>query len=96
MITPCRLKRPLRRTIWNTSGHARIVGNTQSESKWERQPDPPGSQSRPVSKLTVRNLADNGEVWTGVGEHTRRCFPDLKDLQKADYPAKICAPLRSA
>jgi beta-lactamase superfamily II metal-dependent hydrolase len=38
--------------------------------------------------LAVRNLAANGEVWTGAGEQTRRCFPDLKDLQKADYPTE--------
>jgi beta-lactamase superfamily II metal-dependent hydrolase len=38
--------------------------------------------------FAVRNLAANGEVWTGVGEQTRRCFPDLKDLQNADYPTE--------
>jgi len=38
--------------------------------------------------FAVRNLAANGEVWTGAGEHTRRCFPDLKDLRKADYPTE--------
>jgi len=38
--------------------------------------------------FAIRNLAANGEVWTGVGEHTRRCFPNLKDLQKADYPTE--------
>jgi beta-lactamase superfamily II metal-dependent hydrolase len=38
--------------------------------------------------FAIRNLAANGEVWTGAGEQTRRCFPDLKDLQKADYPSE--------
>jgi beta-lactamase superfamily II metal-dependent hydrolase len=38
--------------------------------------------------FAVRNLAANGEVWTGVGGQTRRCFPDLKDLQNADYPTE--------
>jgi beta-lactamase superfamily II metal-dependent hydrolase len=38
--------------------------------------------------FAVRNLAANGEVWTGVGEHKRRCFPELKSLQKADYPTE--------
>ncbi len=38
--------------------------------------------------LAVRNLAANGEVWTGVGEETRKTFPDLKDLRKQDYPSE--------
>lgn len=38
--------------------------------------------------FAVRNLAANGEVWTGAGEQTRSCFPDLKNLQKADYPSE--------
>ena len=46
-----------------------------------RDPDPyPG--------FAVLNLAANGEVWTGSGEQTRRCFPDLKDLRKEDYPTE--------
>jgi hypothetical protein len=36
--------------------------------------------------FAVRNLAANGEVWTGVGNATRQCFPDLKTLHKEDYP----------
>jgi beta-lactamase superfamily II metal-dependent hydrolase len=36
----------------------------------------------------VRNLAANGEVWTGSGENTRTCFPELKDLRPADYPTE--------
>ncbi|MCU1225889.1 MAG: beta-lactamase domain protein [Edaphobacter sp.] len=38
------------------------------------------------NNLSVRNLAANGEVWTGVGEQTHNTFPDLKDLRKQDYP----------
>ena len=38
--------------------------------------------------FAVLNLAANGEVWTGVGEQTRRYFPDLKDLQRQDYPTE--------
>jgi hypothetical protein len=38
--------------------------------------------------FAVQNLAANGQVWTGVGQRTRRCFPDLKDLRKADYPTE--------
>lgn len=36
----------------------------------------------------VRNLAANGEVWTGVGEETHKTFPDLTDLRKQDYPSE--------
>lgn len=34
----------------------------------------------------IRNLAGNGEVWTGQGETTRRLFPPLRDLPPADAP----------
>jgi hypothetical protein len=44
---------------------------------WERYPG-----------FSVRNLAANGEVWTGEGEQTRRCFPELASLKKADYPTE--------
>jgi len=40
------------------------------------------------TNFSVRNLAANGEVWTGVGDHTRRTFPDLKNLRKEDYPTE--------
>ena len=36
----------------------------------------------------VRNLAANGEVWTGVGEQIHKTFPNLKDLQKEYYPTE--------
>jgi len=60
------------------------------------------SQIRPVRdpgrhpSFIVRNLAANGEVWTGDGDHTRKCFPDLKDLAKADYPTEnmCCIAIR--
>jgi len=48
----------------------------------------PVHASGPNASFTVRNLAANGEVWTGVGEQTLRCFPDLKDLKKEDYPTE--------
>jgi hypothetical protein len=38
--------------------------------------------------FAVRNIAANGEVWTGIGDQRGRCFPDLKDLQKTDYPTE--------
>ena len=34
----------------------------------------------------VRNIQANGEIWTGVANVTRAHFPDLKDLEKQDYP----------
>jgi len=38
----------------------------------------------------VRNLAANGEVWTGQGEQTKKHFPDLATLKEADYPSENC------
>ncbi len=34
----------------------------------------------------VRNLAANGEVWTGVGTTTRHHFPPLADIDQDDWP----------
>lgn len=36
--------------------------------------------------VEVRNLAVNGEIWTGSGNITRTLFPDLSALKAADYP----------
>ncbi len=36
----------------------------------------------------VRNIAANGEIWTGVATNTREVFPLLKDLQPAEYPSE--------
>jgi hypothetical protein len=36
----------------------------------------------------VRNLAANGEVWTGVADQTRQYFPALSLLQKDRYPSE--------
>jgi hypothetical protein len=36
----------------------------------------------------IRNIAANGEVWTGVGETTRRHFPALSALTPAQYPTE--------
>jgi hypothetical protein len=38
----------------------------------------------------IRNLAVNGEVWTGQGEQTQKQFPNLASLQEADYPSENC------
>lgn len=34
----------------------------------------------------IRNLASNGNVWTGVGTVTRSIFPPIERLEKDDYP----------
>lgn len=34
----------------------------------------------------VRNIAVNGEIWTGVGQVTRQHFPELKNLNELQYP----------
>ena len=40
----------------------------------------------------VRNLAANGEVWTGEGNGTRSLFPSLKDLAEEDIPEEnVCS-----
>jgi len=36
----------------------------------------------------VRNISANGEIWTGVGNVTRKHFPDLKDLKPEQYPTE--------
>ena len=36
----------------------------------------------------VRNIVANGELWTGVGEQTRKSFPDLKTLDAKAYPSE--------
>jgi beta-lactamase superfamily II metal-dependent hydrolase len=36
----------------------------------------------------IRNLASNGDVWTGVGEQTQAHFPPLKELTPEDYPTE--------
>jgi hypothetical protein len=40
------------------------------------------------SDFKMRNLAANGEVWTGSGQYTRRCFPDLRHLIKENFPTE--------
>jgi hypothetical protein len=40
----------------------------------------------------VRNIAANGEVWTGLGTTTRETFPKPEDLSVDDYPTEnICS-----
>ncbi len=43
-------------------------------------------QYKATPDFTVRNLAANGEVWTGTGDTTRHLFPPLDTLQPNQYP----------
>lgn len=36
----------------------------------------------------LRNIASNGEVWTGVGTVTRHLFPSLKDIPAGEMPSE--------
>lgn len=36
----------------------------------------------------IRNVAVNGEVWTGFGNNSRNHFPPLESLDKRDYPSE--------
>ena len=49
---------------------------------------PRGHRPLPAGTPTfgARNLAANGEVWTGVGEQTRAMFPPLASLAAKDLP----------
>lgn len=38
--------------------------------------------------FSIRNLAANGDVWTGVGNETRQYFPPLSTLAPEDYPSE--------
>jgi beta-lactamase superfamily II metal-dependent hydrolase len=42
----------------------------------------------PTSAFSIRNLAANGEVWTGRGDNTRQLFPALGSLRPEDYPTE--------
>ena len=41
-----------------------------------------------LAKMEVRNLAANGEVWTGKNDDTRHLFPDLKTLDVKQFPSE--------
>jgi len=43
-------------------------------------------QHKPTPEFTIRNLAANGEVWTGHGDETKHLFPTLDTLQPNQYP----------
>lgn len=39
-------------------------------------------------QFEVRNISANGEIWTGVGNTTRKHFPELKNLRQEQYPSE--------
>jgi beta-lactamase superfamily II metal-dependent hydrolase len=43
---------------------------------------------RKYPQFEVRNIAANGEVWTGVASETRRQHPPLDGLDRADWPTE--------
>jgi hypothetical protein len=45
-------------------------------------------QPQEYPSFSVRNIAANGEVWTGTGDATRRCFPSLDSLPQEKYPSE--------
>ncbi len=44
-------------------------------------------------QFRVRNIAGNGEVWTGEGTTTTRLFPELASVPQADWPTENMASL---
>ncbi|MBN2013324.1 hypothetical protein JW960_28595 [candidate division KSB1 bacterium] len=36
----------------------------------------------------IRNVAANGEIWTGVAQNTRKHFPPLAQLDERDFPSE--------
>lgn len=42
--------------------------------------------STAFSEFSIRNLAVNGQVWSGEGETSRSIFPDMASLPTADIP----------
>jgi hypothetical protein len=45
-------------------------------------------QPREYPSFSVRNVAANGEVWTGTASATRRLFPSLDTLPPREYPTE--------
>ncbi len=40
------------------------------------------------SNFEIRNIASNGNVWTGFGNHTRNHFPSLESISKDEIPGE--------
>jgi len=47
--------------------------------------------AKAFGNFEVRNVAANGEVWTGVGSQTRQHFPPLDTVQPGDRPSENMA-----
>ena len=43
-------------------------------------------QPEAFKNFEIRNIAVNGEIWTGVGNETRDNFPNLKDVPRDEWP----------
>jgi hypothetical protein len=39
-------------------------------------------------EFSIRNIAANGDVWSGHGDAARRTFPPLETLARSDYPTE--------
>ena len=46
------------------------------------------NQPEQFDNFEIRNIAANGEIWTGVGSVTRSHFPDLEDLKPDELPSE--------
>ncbi|QEE28968.1 hypothetical protein FTW19_13740 [Terriglobus albidus] len=57
----------------------RFVAGSKEQITLKRAPER-------YSDFEVRNLASNGNVWTGVGDETKAHFPPLASLKPEDYP----------
>jgi hypothetical protein len=44
--------------------------------------------ARSYPEFEIRNLASNGNVWTGNGDETKAHFPPLKTFKPEDYPSE--------
>jgi beta-lactamase superfamily II metal-dependent hydrolase len=59
----------------------RLVSGRNDQIRLVRQPGR-------YRDFEVRNIAANGEIWTGVGSTTRAHFPPIDTIPKADLPSE--------
>jgi Metallo-beta-lactamase superfamily len=43
-------------------------------------------EPRKYPNFEIRNIASNGEIWTGLASNTRRHFPSLESVPQEDWP----------
>ena len=80
---------------------ALFVANYRAFAKWQMEHQgmameafQPGRNDQIVLRrdpgtapgFEFRNLGANGEIWTGTGTATRKCFPPLDSVPRADWP----------